>query len=353
MQNRFDIQSVGLVPATKTLTYTRYCEAIAAGLPPQLDYLARRAECRVDFEALMPGTVTVVCCAVFLPVFDIRTPMHFARFCAIGDYHLVVRERIAALERWLRSRYPIQNSRICVDSAPILERELAVRAGIGNIGRNHLVYHPEYGSYIVLGELLVDVDLLPFRQEIEFGVHPRADCTRELTPGLSGCCEGRCIESCPTQALTWDGYNASRCLAYWTTQHKGMIPEPFASAMQDVIWGCDRCQIVCPRNANVPVPSVSDDSNPLNNLTMHEILTFSARKLRQRLAGSSIADAHPYMLVRNACIVLRNTDSAEVYRNELEDLSTSHACEWVRDAARLALDSMKIKALFNDHGYTK
>ncbi len=339
MENRFDIQAVGLVPATKTLTYHRYCEAISAGLPPQLEYLARNAACRIDFEALMAGTVTVVCCAVFLPVFDIRTPIHYARFCAIGDYHLVVRERIAALEAWLRSRYPIQNSRICVDSAPVLERELAVRAGIGSIGRNHQVFHPEYGSYIVLGELLVDVDLMPFREEIEFGVIPHTEEFGDFTPGNTGCCEGRCVEACPTQALTKHGYDASRCLAYWTTQHKGQIPEPFASAMQDVIWGCDRCQIICPRNANVPAALISDDSNPLNTLTMREILTLSARKLRQRLSNSCIADAHPYMLVRNACLVIRNTHTASLYRHELEQLSTSHACEWVRDTARLALES--------------
>lgn len=340
MPNRFNLQAVGLVPATKTLTYSQYCEKISSGLPPYLDYLTKYASCRADFESLMPGTVTIVCCAIFLPAFDIRTPIHFARFCAIGDYHLVVRERISALETWLRSRYPIKESRICVDSAPILERELAVRAGIGSIGYNHLLYHPEYGSYIVLGELLVDVDLLPFRDEIEFGVHPPAACADEFIPGRSCLCSRHCcIQACPTQALTEQRFDVSRCLAYWTTQHKGMIPEPFASAMQDVIWGCDRCQTICPRNANVPPPSLSIDINPLNTLTMHEILTLSARKLRQRISNTCIAGAHPYMLVRNACIVIRNTHAADNYRSELEHICASHACSWVRDTARLTLET--------------
>lgn len=331
----FQLQGIGIIPAARTLSYSQYCAEIARGVPPQLEYLVKNAECRRDFESIMPGTKTIVCCAAVLPVFDKSIPIHYARFCAIGDYHAVLKERMAQLDNWLRSKYPIQNSRICVDTAPVLERELAVRAGLGNIGFNRMAIHPEFGSFIALGELLVDIDLMPYRHEIEFNVTKPANEREAATPGAHHCCKTenrKCVQACPTHALSNDGYDMHKCLAYWTTQHKGVIPEPYASLMEDVIWGCDRCQNACPHNASVNItPPASPEQNPLNTLTIKEILTLSARKLRMRLAGSCIADAHPYMLVRNACIIIHNTHTELQYAEELAQIAQNHPCEWVRE----------------------
>lgn len=330
----FELHSIGLFPAVRPLSYERYCEEIARGVPVNLGYLVKNAECRRDFETIMPGTKTIVCCAAALPFFEDTVPIQYARFCAIGDYHAVLKERMTQLDSWLRTKYPIQNSRICVDTAPVLERELAARAGLGGIGFNRMVIHPTLGSFIALGELLVDVDLMPYRNEIEFNNTEPDDETAAITPGARHCCKTgvrKCVQACPAHALTDEGYDVHKCLAYWTTQHKGVIPEPYSTLMEDVIWGCDRCQNACPRNQNLRVfPMIPLKTNPLNELTLKEILTLSARKLRMRLAGTCIADAHPYMLQRNACIVIQNTRRESQYAEELTQIAQTHPCEWVR-----------------------
>ena len=214
-----------------------------------------------------------------------------------------------------------------------------MRSGIGSVGFNHLVIHPQWGSYLSLGELLIDRDLTPFADAIAYNVRPMADM-QQLVPGAVACCapeRRRCVEACPTKALTDSGFNAGRCLAYWTTQHKGEIPDEFADAMGEVMWGCDRCQLVCPRNRdfNVPMP----ENHPLMGLTLKEILTLSARQLRKRLAGSVMAEGHPYMLQRNACIVVGNRRD-KTYFFELVNILENHTCDWVRSAAQRALNKI-------------
>ena len=310
---RIGIAACGVVDASKPVTFDTYSERIAEGIPEHLGYLQRNAECRRGFEAVMPGTRSILCFGIAWPQMPADAPCHFGRFCAIGDYHAVLRERIGLALDFLKKVFPIEHSRICVDTAPVLERELAVRSGFGSIGFNHMVIHPRWGAYLSLGELLVDVDLIPYGDSLSMDTdsvyHPQY-----LVPGAVGCCNPACrlcVRGCPTGALSSDGYDVNKCLAYWTTQHKGMIPREFAQAMGDVLWGCDRCLMSCPRNRSFTVPL--PDNNPLCSITLKDILTTSARQLRIRLAQTVIADAHPYMLQRNACIVIGNTGVRDLY----------------------------------------
>ena len=323
------IDALGIIPASATLTYGKYREIVDNGVPPQLEYLRRNAECRAGFESLMPGTKSIVCCAIAMPRLAETAPCKFARFCALGNYHDVFRDALGQLDGMLRDLYPIQNSRICVDSAPILERELAVRAGLGSIGFNHMVIHPELGSFIALGELLLDVDL---SGETWLNYRTGPFNAQSLVPGAHGCCDPskrRCVAACPTHALTANGYDYHRCIAYWTTQHKGEIPEEFASAMGDVLWGCDRCQNACPRSGKYVGAS---RPSPLETLEIVEILTLSGKALRKRLENSPLFDAAPNMVQRNAAIVAGNTHDTR-YRDILESVAQNHACDWVRATA--------------------
>ena len=396
------IDAIGIVSATSLLTYDQYMAIVSHGVPENLGYLVKNAACRCGFEALMPGTKSVVCCALRMPELPEVLRPYLARFCAFGDYHAIVRERLTAFAEKLCQHYGVQNYRICVDSAPILERELAVRAGLGKIGHNRMVIHPELGSYVALGEILVDVDLMAYASEIvRLADKPSAtEVSNGLMPGACGCCASGhrlCAAACPTGALTEDGYDFHRCLAYWTTQHRGEMPEAFAQAMGACLWGCDRCQIACPRArgrqqnvaARMALPRHSDAAGAYDgdsriahasnkNLSTYcdvmensicvksdeectdiqsvdaycadfetrepvilglkwsEMLGMSAGQLRRSLADSAMGGAHPYMVQRNLCLVIGNLGFWH-YEKQLTEVCRSHACEWVRSAAERAL----------------
>ena len=653
------IDAVGLARVGESLTY-RSLDGIALQSVPNLAYLARNASCRSHFDGLGVGDrpKTIVSCAVALDEMpDCAIAGGFARYCVCGDYHKVLRERLARLCDFLSDSIQLGAWRICIDTAPILEREWAVRAGMGHIGFNRMVIHPTLGSHIMLGEVLVEADLMPYRdilacetkpivrtqmndrtesienvesneaiesiapresivknestekvessleieliapsesivksesivqseliekvesieergliEKVESIVKNESNKKRELiedvksneaiesiapselivksestervessleielivpseliekvesnkreliedvesneaiesiapresmakiesnkreliedvesneaielivpresmakiesnerieliekvesiapresmakiesieergliekvesieergliekvesieeresnkkreliedvksneaiesiapresmakiesnerielieevesieeresivriggeqnsefednieeylrycTPGCMRCCKRgwrRCVASCPTGALSESGYDVSRCLSYWSTQHRGLVPEEMARAMGARLWGCDSCQTNCPwvrRAAPRPV-----GTTPLSELTLGDILTSSGKQLQKHLAQSPLGDAHPSMVVRNACIVVANTGN-DAYRGELERLAQNHATDWVRHTALWALD---------------
>ena len=427
------IDAVGLARVGESLTY-RSLDGIALQSVPNLAYLARNASCRSHFDGLGVGDrpKTIVSCAVALDEMpDCAIAGGFARYCVCGDYHKVLRERLARLCDFLSDSIQLGAWRICIDTAPILEREWAVRAGMGHIGFNRMVIHPTLGSHIMLGEVLVEADLMPYRDilacetkpivrtqmndrtesienvesiapresivknestekvesslEIELiapsesivksesivqseliekveSIEERGliekvesilriggeqnsefednieEYLRYCTPGCMRCCKRgwrRCVASCPTGALSESGYDVSRCLSYWSTQHRGLVPEEMARAMGARLWGCDSCQTNCPwvrRAAPRPV-----GTTPLSELTLGDILTSSGKQLQKHLAQSPLGDAHPSMVVRNACIVVANTGN-DAYRGELERLAQNHATDWVRHTALWALD---------------
>ena len=493
------IDAVGLARVGESLTYSSL-DGIALQSVPNLAYLARNASCRSHFDGLGVGDrpKTIVSCAVALDEMpDCAIAGGFARYCVCGDYHKVLRERLARLCDFLSDSIQLGAWRICIDTAPILEREWAVRAGMGHIGFNRMVIHPTLGSHIMLGEVLVEADLMPYRdilacetkpivrtqmndrtesienvesneaiesiapresivknestekvessleieliapsesivksesivqseliekvesieergliekvesiEERESIVKNESNKKRELiedvksneaiesiapresmakiesnerielieevesieeresivriggeqnsefednieeylrycTPGCMRCCKRgwrRCVASCPTGALSESGYDVSRCLSYWSTQHRGLVPEEMARAMGARLWGCDSCQTNCPwvrRAAPRPV-----GTTPLSELTLGDILTSSGKQLQKHLAQSPLGDAHPSMVVRNACIVVANTGN-DAYRGELERLAQNHATDWVRHTALWALD---------------
>ena len=403
------IDAVGLARVGESLTY-RCLDGIALQSVPNLAYLARNASCRSHFDGLGVGDrpKTIVSCAVALDEMpDCAIAGGFARYCVCGDYHKVLRERLARLCDFLSDSIQLGAWRICIDTAPILEREWAVRAGMGHIGFNRMVIHPTLGSHIMLGEVLVEADLMPYRDilacetkpivrtqmndrtesienvesnEAIESIAPRESMAkiesnerielieevesieeresivriggeqnsefednieeylRYCTPGCMRCCKRgwrRCVASCPTGALSESGYDVSRCLSYWSTQHRGLVPEEMARAMGARLWGCDSCQTNCPwvrRAAPRPV-----GTTPLSELTLGDILTSSGKQLQKHLAQSPLGDAHPSMVVRNACIVVANTGN-DAYRGELERLAQNHATDWVRHTALWALD---------------
>jgi epoxyqueuosine reductase len=232
---RAGFSRVGIARAMEPPGFHRFTEWIAAGRHAGMRYLERTAGVRSSPEKLLPGVRSIVCLAAPHRVERLAASDGSAigRYAAGPDYHGTLRSRAtraarSAVERIGRS----VRWRVCVDSTPIAERSFAAAAGLGWIGKNGCLIDRELGSYLLLAEILTDVDL-------------PAD---EPVAELCGSCV-RCLESCPTGAFVAPGFlDANRCIAYWTIEHRGVVPDDVKPALAEHVFGCDVCQEVCPWN---------------------------------------------------------------------------------------------------------
>lgn len=227
---------VGITDASPLDGGQRLAAWLEAGAHGEMDYLTRTVAVRADPRAFLPGAQSVIVVALSyherLPVPATPPPdaVRIARYAQRRDYHQVIRARLVRLGHFLADQRPGCRFRVAVDSAPLLEKELAQRAGLGWIGKNTCLVNRSYGSALLLGELVTDLPLSP---------DPPAD-------DLCGACTA-CLEACPTAALVRPRYlDARRCIAYLTLEHRSAFPGWAAAAIGRHLAGCDRCQEVCP-----------------------------------------------------------------------------------------------------------
>jgi epoxyqueuosine reductase len=275
---------------------------IAEGQHGSMAWLADDLEVRIDPGRLLPGVRSVLCVAdrYAAPSPERRAASwpprgRIARYARGQDYHVVMRDKLRALAKELRRRHPGEEFRIACDLLPVLERELAARAGIGLVGKHTLVIEPGGGSWILLGEVLTTVPI-----------------ERTPRPGRSDPCGActLCIEACPTEAITPFAVNASRCLAYTTIEHRGRIDPELLAPTDDWLFGCDLCQEVCPHNG----PSRRKRRRPIDpryaermsSLDLLEILGWTEEDRLQATLRSAVRRAELEMLKRNAIICLGN-----------------------------------------------
>ncbi|HEY2738110.1 MAG TPA: tRNA epoxyqueuosine(34) reductase QueG, partial [Thermoanaerobaculia bacterium] len=225
-----------LEPAATGEAFLRWIER---GDQAGMDYLARRMEARLEPATVIaghPGARSALCVALqYHPIAEEPEGdlwPRVARYARGLDYHDVMGERLTALEARILEAFPGTASRRYIDTGPVLERELAARAGLGAPGKNTNLLHPEAGSWFLLGELFLSLDLAP---DV-----PLAD--------LCGTCT-RCLEACPTGALP-EPYrlDSNRCISYWTIEHRGPLPAAAREMVGEWVFGCDLCQEVCPWN---------------------------------------------------------------------------------------------------------
>lgn len=237
----FDL--VGVAPADPSRFADYYRRWLAEGRHGQMEYLADRLAERVDPAVYLPEAKSVVCVARNyysrlepIPEHDRRRHGRIARYALGHDYHDHLKHLLYDLADWIRDTMPGAQTRCGVDTAPVMEREMAARAGIGWVGKNTCIIHPRVGSYLLLGQVLTTVEL-------------PAD---EPEPDHCGTCT-RCIEACPTQAITAPyQLDARRCISYLTIEHTGEIDPELRSGMGEWVFGCDVCQDVCPHNRQPP-----------------------------------------------------------------------------------------------------
>ena len=285
----FDLVAVG--PADPPEHGPDFRRWVGAGHAGTMGYLERRLDERLDPRRVLPGARSVVCVALNYhqgePVDPSWRPV--ARYAWGRDYHDVIGPRLERLASHLAEAAGAR-SRGYVDTGPVLERDLAARAGLGWIGKNTMLLHPRLGSWFFIGVLLTTADLAPDA--------PLAD--------RCGCCRA-CLDACPTGAFVAPYVlDARRCVSYLTIEHRGEIDPALHAGMAGWQFGCDVCQDVCPWNRKAPVTGEAA-LHPRGVYPGAEALSrMDDETIRGRFQGTALLRAKPSGLRRNATIYLEN-----------------------------------------------
>ena len=329
----FDL--AGVVALGEPATRAQFDTWLAAGNHAEMSYLdGAGALLRRDTRLPHTGVTHALVVAINYGGREPSGPV--ARYARGDDYHELLRAKLREVHAWLERELgrPV-NARPYVDSGPVLERDLAQRAGLGWFGKNTMLINPDRGSFLFLASLFVDVEL---QVDAPFEADRCGTCTR-------------CLEACPTQAFTSARVlDASRCISYLTIELRGSIPEEFREAMGAMLYGCDVCQDVCPWNVSFASALSVDEFRPRELLVgsnsrestralAREILMMESDDYTAAFKGSAIKRAKLWMLKRNACVVLGNAGTDE----DLPVLQAmlSHDNAIVREHAAWALGRLR------------
>ena len=301
---------------------------------------------RADVRQLMEGAASVICVADRYAngEADVLQPGHgrIARYARGRDYHVHMKKRLHLICDLLSAACPEHAFRACVDTVPIHERELAEAAGLGSIGKHTLLISPQAGSWILLGCIVTTLPLEPTRSPGLPSDDPCGTCTR-------------CIDACPTDAITPWSVDARRCISALTIEHREPIDEALHASMGDWLFGCDICQEVCPHNqptqrreetavdsiyTDPVVPDVSGRVEDGSGFDLASVLDWDIQQRQNALKGSSMKRAKLDMFRRNAIIASANL--MDVHDGSVQDAlerisSDSSESDLVRETAYVTL----------------
>jgi len=272
---------------------------LSSSCAAEMAYMQKNLEKRIDPSKLLENAQSVIVVALnYKPPHgeQQKAPILTGRVAAYAcyqDYHIFIRQFLHKLLFFIRTIAASDfNFKICVDSAPLAERALAARAGLGFFGKNHMLINPQLGPRIFLAELITTLKLKPDKP-LEANC---ADCSK-------------CLAACPTGALSADGFfDAAKCISYLTIEHKGTITDELAGKIGDRLFGCDQCVLACPYQQNAPTCKNKQLGffPERAQLNLHEILEMSEEDFKIRFTGSAIARLGLDRLKRNAHICLAN-----------------------------------------------
>jgi epoxyqueuosine reductase len=296
---RLGFDKVGVAPANAlTEEGERLRLWLARGFHGQMSYMARDPQQRADPRLLLPSAKSVVSVALnyFRPEKHQDAPEvgKISRYAWGDDYHDVLRDKLKSLLEWIRERAPGVEGKICVDSAPMMDKAWAARAGLGWIGKHTNLITKEFGSWVFLGELLVSIEL---------------DYDSLVEPDHCGKCRA-CIDACPTQAIIAPyQLDATRCISYGTIElREDEMPEPIRSNLEGWVFGCDICQDVCPwsRFSKETGENRFEPREGVVEPNLREMIEMSQDDFSTRFRKSAIKRAKLSGLKRNALAVIKD-----------------------------------------------
>lgn len=274
---------------------------LAAGMHGEMDYMHKHGSKRSHPEQLVPGTCSVISVRLDYAPEDIEQAEqvlldgnlgYISRYALGRDYHKVLRKKLQQLAIKIEQAIGAFGYRVFTDSAPVLEKALAEKAGLGWIGKHSNLLHSKRGSWFFLGELYLDLQL------------PKD----AAASNHCGTCSA-CIDACPTQAIVGPyQVDARRCISYLTIELRGSIPEQFRPLIGNRIYGCDDCQIVCPWN-KFAQPAREPDFSPRAELTdrkLLDLLLWTETEFLQRTEGTAIRRIGFACWQRNIAVALGN-----------------------------------------------
>ncbi len=338
IQTEMQFDLVGLTDLKRPLTIDFYRKWLDQGLFGDMDYLKNHFDTKAHPQNIEPTLLSALTIGHhYYPIFDkpaATKPARIAMYAQNNDYHFWLKEKLNQTIHLLKQEFPEHIFLPFVDSGPVLERDLAYRSGLGWFGKNTCLIHHQKGSLFFIAEILTS---LPINQPVIASI--------AIHPDLCGTCT-KCIDICPTQALTHDKtMKADQCISYLTIESKKTAPISLRKKIGDWFFGCDLCQTVCPWNQKVfklnAAPFNLKSSDQLLNLTAEEktdlalflkdILNSSNKSLQKKMTGSALFRAAGFGLKRNAMIVIANRKILELENDVklyLKDEKLSELAQW-------------------------
>ncbi|HEY8056454.1 MAG TPA: tRNA epoxyqueuosine(34) reductase QueG [Terriglobales bacterium] len=314
-------ERIGVAGTDPSARLALFGDWLASGAAGEMHYLARRDQqgelLRSSIRTVWPWARSVLCAAVLynapLPRSTERAAdgLHgwISRYAWGDDYHQLLRARLEAWIAALRLHADGgEQFQATVDTAPLIERDAALRAGLGWQGKNTCLIHPRLGSYFFLGTVVTSLEITP----------------DDTLPDRCGSCT-RCLDACPTQALTPYAMDARRCLAYLNIELRGSIPEPFRAPMDNNVLGCDICQDVCPWNRRAPT-TTAPEFQPRPGLfapDLEALAALSEAEYQSTFRRSAVKRAKYAGLRRNIAVAMGNSGN-QMHQPRLQ--------QWAADA---------------------
>jgi epoxyqueuosine reductase len=283
----------GVTRALPSSEADTFFEWVQAGMAGSMRYLTdHRASIRRDPRSLLPTAQSLICVGKLYK--QPETHPHIARYAVVPDYHDVMKAGLENLAARLQETFGPFEYRCFVDTAPLLERTYARLAGLGWIGKNTCLINQELGSWLFLGEIVTSLALEPDTPP----------------PDRCGTCT-RCIDACPTDALLPGGLrtilDATRCISYYTIEHRGDIPEPMREDLGDWIFGCDICQDVCPWNRRSAETQDPAFTSAIGDAPLEELGQLAPDEFRSRFHHTPILRTKYSGFLRNVALAMGNS----------------------------------------------